>query len=410
VPVAANLISLLPVSFTISIIQAIPQPMTTPDGSDTFYGGIAVFRGFASLMDPKLYSPLPDDWSIGIADVVESTKAIAEARYKAVNMAGASVIAAITNALEGREFPFVFGGDGASFAVSPQDLDRAREALAATAIWVEESLNLVMRVALVPVAAVRAHGLDVRVARFGPSPNLSYAMFSGGGLHWAEAAMKRGEFAVPKAYPGTQPDLTGLSCRFEEIPAARGLILSVLVVPAQGADATAFRHLIEDVIALVERSPDAGRPVPPGGPPLRWPPAGNEYEARAIRGGSLLKRRALVLANTLFGYVVLRFGIKVGGFVPKTYVQQVVENSDFRKYDDGLRMVLDCTPELEAALTQRLATAAEAGVARHGLHRQDAAMMTCFTPSALRSDHVHFIDGARGGYASAATALKATIA
>ena len=34
-------------------------------------------------------------------------------------------------------------------------------------------------------------------------------------------------------------------------------------------------------------------------------------------------------------------------------------------------------------------------------------MMTCFTPSALRSDHVHFIDGARGGYASAATALKA---
>ncbi len=52
--------------------------------------------------------------------------------------------------------------------------------------------------------------------------------------------------------------------------------------------------------------------------------------------------------------------------------------------------------------------AASAGIARYGLHRQDAAMMTCFTPSALRSDHVHFIDGARGGYASAATALKAT--
>jgi hypothetical protein len=215
---------------------------------------------------------------------------------------------------------------------------------------------------------------------------------------------------VPKAPPGTQPDLTGLSCRFEEIPAARGLILSVLVVPAQAADASAFRQLIEDVIALVERSPDAGRPVPPGGPPLRWPPAGNEYEARAIRGGSLFKRRAFVLANTLFAYVVMRFGISVGGFVPKTYVQQVVENSDFRKYDDGLRMVLDCTPELERGLTQRLIAAASAGVARYGLHRQDAAMMTCFTPSALRSDHVHFIDGARGGYASAATALKATIA
>ncbi len=383
--------------------------MTTPDGSETFYGGIPVFRGFGSLMDPALYSPLPDDWFIGIADIVASTKAIAEARYKAVNMAGAAVIAAVTNALDGREFPFVFGGDGASFAVSPDDRDRAREALAATAVWVKDDLDLAMRVALVPVAAVRAQALDVRIARFGPSPNLSYAMFSGGGLGWAEAAMKRGEFAIPSAPSGTQPDLTGLSCRFEEIPSTRGLILSVLVVPARGADPAAFRRLIEDIVALVERSPDAGRPVPPGGPPLRWPPAGVDFEARAARGGSLFKRRAQVLARTLFSYVILRFGISVGGFVPKTYVQQLVENSDFRKYDDGLRMVLDCTPELEKALTQRLAEAALNGVVRYGLHRQDAAMMTCFTPSALRSDHVHFIDGARGGYASAATALKATL-
>jgi hypothetical protein len=382
--------------------------MTTADGTDIFYGAIPVFRGFGSLMDPALYSPLPDDWTIGVADIVESTKAIAEARYKAVNMAGASVVAAVTNALEGREFPFVFGGDGASFAVAPDDLERARDALAATAIWVEESLNLVLRVAMIPVSAIRTQGLDVRVARFGPSPNLSYAMFSGGGLGWADAAMKRGEFAVSKASPGTQPDLSGLSCRFEEIPATRGLILSVLVVPAAGADPRAFRKVIEDMIDLVEHSPDAGRPVPPGGPPLRWPPAGIEYEARAARGGPLLTRRATVLAVTLWAFVVMRLGIKVGNFVPKTYVQQVVENSDFRKYDDGLRMILDCTPELEQALTKLLTEAASSKTVRYGLHRQDAAMMTCFTPSVMRSDHVHFIDGARGGYASAATALKAT--
>src|SRR6187549_1047576 len=117
-----------------------PIVMTTVSSSDRFYGSIPVFRGFSSLMDPALYSPLPDDWSIGVADIVESTKAIAQARYKAVNMAGAAVIAAVTNALEGREFPFVFGGDGASFAVSPDDLERTREAMAATAVWVEESL------------------------------------------------------------------------------------------------------------------------------------------------------------------------------------------------------------------------------------------------------------------------------
>ena len=147
-------------------------PMTTAEAAHGFYASIPVFRGFGSLMDPALYSPLPDDWTVGVADIVESTKAIADKRYKSVNMAGAAVIAAVTNALEGREFPFVFGGDGASFAVSPDDLERARDALAATARWVQDDLDLVMRVALVPVTAVRAQGLDIRVARFAPSPGL----------------------------------------------------------------------------------------------------------------------------------------------------------------------------------------------------------------------------------------------
>ena len=377
---------------------------------ESFYRGIPVFRGFTSLMDPALYSPLPDDWSIGVADIVDSTRAIAAQRYKAVNMAGAAVIAAVTNALAGREFPFVFGGDGASFAVSPDDVELAREALAATATWVREDLDLTMRVALVPVSAIRAQALDVRVARFGPSANLSYAMFSGGGLAWAEAAMKRGEFAVEAAPAGTQPDLSGLSCRFEVIPASRGLILSLLVMPTRGADPRAFRKVIEDVIDLVELSPDGGRPVPPQGPPLKWPPQGVDFEARTKRGGSLLARRVSVLAYTLFAYLIMRFDLKAGGFMPGVYKRQVAENSDFRKYDDGLRMVIDCTVELERALTDRLAAAAREGIVRYGVHRQDAAMMTCFTPSLLRSDHVHFIDGARGGYASTATALKAMMA
>ncbi|WP_315802706.1 DUF3095 domain-containing protein [Bradyrhizobium sp. SZCCHNS3002] len=374
-----------------------------------YYASIPVFRGFARLMEPQLYQPVPDDWLIGTADIVESTKAIADRRYKAVNMAGAAVIAAVTNALEGREFPFVFGGDGASFAVGPDDEAAAREALAATATWVREDLALAMRVALVPVSAIRAQGLDVRVARYGPSANLSYAMFAGGGLGWAEAAMKRGEFAMTPAPSGAQPDLSGLSCRFEEIPAARGVILSVLVLPAPGADAQAYRRVIEEIITLTERSPDAGRPVPAGAPALRWPPQGFGYEVRAARG-PLLSRWARVLGRTLFVYAVMRFNISIGGFVPDLYKQQVVENSDFRKYDDALRMILDCTDELAQDLERRLGAAASRGIVRYGLHRQDAAMMTCFTPSAIRPDHVHFIDGARGGYASAATALKAAVA
>lgn len=377
--------------------------------ADDFYARLPVFHGFSRLMEPSLYQRVPDGWLIGVADIVQSTKAIANNRYKAVNMAGASVIASVTNALENRDFPFAFGGDGASFAVAPQDAAATRAALAATATWVKEDLDLIMRVALVPIEAIRAQGLDVRVARYAPSPNVSYAMFSGGGLAWAEASMKRGEYTVEMAPAGAHPDLTGLSCRFAEIPTERGLILSLLIVPASDANSAAFRRLIEDVITLVERSPGAGRPVPSSGPPMRWPTSGTEYEARARRGKPLFLRRLRVHTVSLFSYVLFRYGISIGGFVPQVYLKQLVENSDFRKYDDGLRMVLDCSAGLADAIEERLVAAASNGTIRYGLHRQDAAMMTCFTLSVIRPDHFHFIDGARGGYASAATALKAML-
>jgi hypothetical protein len=381
--------------------------MRMADTTASFYTTVPIRRGFRTLMDPAQYTPLPADWTVGIADIVQSTKAIAERRYKAVNMAGAAVIAALTNALGGREFPFVFGGDGASFAVPPRDTEIAQEALAATAAWADSELGLTLRVALVPIAAIRAQGLDVRVARFGPSENLSYAMFSGGGLAWADGAVKRGDYAVTPAPPGTWPDLSGLSCRFQEFRAAQGMILSLIVLPAPGADAAAFRALTEEIVTLVEASPDAGRPVPAQGPALRWPPQGVALETRAAPGGRL-RRRAGVLAKTLIYFLIMCAGRPIGSFVPARYMRQVVENSDYRKYDDGLRMSLDCTPELADALERRLVAAG--GAARYGLFRQDAAMMTCFTPSPTRSDHVHFVDGARGGYAAAASALKAALA
>src|SRR4051794_32670451 len=138
-----------------------------------FYATVPVFEGFDQVMDPELYRPLPDDWVLGLTDVVSSTEAIAAGRYKAVNTAGAAVISAVSNALGHRQFPFVFGGDGASFAVPAADAARAHDAAAATATWTQGDLGLELRAAMIPVATVRAAGWDVRVARFAPSHHVS---------------------------------------------------------------------------------------------------------------------------------------------------------------------------------------------------------------------------------------------
>jgi Protein of unknown function (DUF3095) len=376
--------------------------------TNNFYERLPVFRDFSRVADAASYWPLPDDWVVGVADVVQSTKAIRENRYKAVNMAGASVIASVANALAGRDFPFVFGGDGASFAVPGSDTVLARRALAETSTWVKEDLDLALRIGMVSVADIRARGHDVRVARYLPSENICIAMFSGGGLAWADAATKRGEISIPPAAPGAHPDLSGLSCRFELIPSQRGHVLSLVVMPGARAGPDDFRTVVEAIARIVEKTPDASRPVPGQGLRLKWPPQGCELEARALRrsGESLRMRKAKVLAATFFYFLIMWTGVRIGRFIPQKYIREVVENSDFRKFDDSLRMVLDCTPELAAEIESYLKAAAAKGLVRYGTHRQEAAMMTCFTPSPSKPNHVHFIDGAQGGYAVAASALK----
>ena len=374
---------------------------------DTFYASVNVFDRFDQGAEQARYQPLPPGWIVGNADIVQSTQAKARGQAKAVNMAGAAVIAGVTNALAGQAIPYVFGGDGASFAVSGDDKALARTALAATAAWTRDDLQLDLRVALVPVSEVKAQGLNVSVARFAPSKNVSYAMFSGGGLAWADRAMKQGHFAVPAAPPGTRPDLSGLSCRWNDIPASHGLILSLVVAPVTNGD-PAFRKLVEELLAELESSSEVARPVPENAPGVGWPPPGLDLEARASRksGQRLFMQRLRVGAGTLLAFMIMRFGIRVGGFDPAVYRRDVVENSDFRKYDDNLRMTLDCTPALADSIEQRLTKAETDKVARFGLHRQPSAIMTCIVPSISESTHVHFVDGAAGGYALAARRLK----
>lgn len=373
------------------------------DSAD-FYAALPVFDRFARLTDPSLYAPLPDDWMVGLSDIVQSTAAIAAGRYKAVNTAAASVIVAMANALKDNDFPFVFGGDGASFAVPPGRAELARKTLSDVAAWVRDDFDLDLRVALVNVADLRAANVDIRVARFAASPDVSYAMFTGGGLAYAERQMKAGAFSVPAGPKGARPDLSGLSCRFDQIPAERGIILSLIVTPASD-DIASFERVVELVLSQVEGGPEASRPAPTHLPPFHWPPFGFEYEAKA-RGARTLIARASVMVRIFMSLVILKLGIPIGGFDPARYRRQLVDNTDFRKFDDGLRMTLDCTPALADRIEEILQNAERDGVARFGIHRQSSALMTCFVPSPTRSDHIHFVDGGMGGYAAAAQALK----
>lgn len=373
-----------------------------------YLSDLPVFARFEDVADLDRYLPLPDGWSLALADVVSSGEAIAAGKYKMVNMAGASVITAVLNALGQNGYPFVFGGDGAAIAVPPEGRAAAEAALASVARWILDDLGLQMRTALVPVEAIRAAGRDVRVARFRASEDLSFAMFAAGGAAWAEAQMKQGAFLVAMAPPGARPDLTGLSCRWNPIPARNGQILSIIALAGPQGGGQAFRALVSDVIALANDGGAAGNPVPQEGPRPVFHLGGLAAEVRALapRGKRFAARLKVMVAIALT-VILHRTNLTLGGFSARDYGRDLARNSDFRKFDDGLKMTLDVDTARAARIEARLETAARAGICRYGLHRQAEALVTCIVPSILTRDHIHFIDGAAGGYAQAASQMKA---
>lgn len=89
------------------------------------------------------------------------------------------------------------------------------------------------------------------------------------------------------------------------------------------------------------------------------------------------------------------------------YKRSIPAHSDYRKFDDMLRMVLDCRPEEVAALERHLEALRKKGLLYFGLHGAPAALLTCYVQSTDPGGHIHFVDGSNGGYALAAKQLKA---
>ena len=374
-----------------------------------FQSEIPEIDEFADVADASAYLPIPDGWLVGTSDVVNSTGAIAAGRYKSVNMVGASVIAAVRNAISSTDIPFVFGGDGAAFVIPASVQRPVAEALAAVSIWSEEEIELQLRTALVPIEDVRAAGMDVRVAQCAASPDVRYAMFTGGGVAWAEDQMKSGNYRIAPAPAGTRPDLTSLSCRWQPIEALRGMIASLLVLRRDDADVTTYRNLVRDIVTYMhERGIEEGRPVTEHTAKFALSGQAISLEARAIGGRrSYLSKRIGLWFYYLFVWYLFVRGRRIGDFDPVKYRSETVRNTDFRKFDDGLKLTIDCSQTTYDGLLALLDQARTDGTADYGLHAQDTALMTCIVPNHNDSNHMHFVDGAGGGYAKAAEMLKA---
>lgn len=383
---------------------------TSPAGDDDFFARLPVLAHTSQTFDTARYAAAPDASWLVVTDIVDSTRAVAAGAHKTVNFVAAMAIAGLKNLCAPTQLPFLFGGDGSVVLVPDAHADAARRVLARVRGLALREFGQRLRVAMVRVRELRARGADLRVGRYEPSAGNSFGVFDGGGVALLEAAMKgrgdatlRERSAVDEALDDAAPlDLSGLSCRWNELASRNGKMLTLIV-----QDALHPAQVHARVMALAA---GRGNPSPARVEGLlpAWPPQGFMLEARARRRDRWIVLSVLeVLLRTLLARLVFAVGRPVGGFNPKRYAEQVATNTDFCKHDATLSFVVDCAQEGIAPIRAYLDACAARGELRFGLGLSDTALMTCLVTSAGDGLHVHFVDGGDGGYTLAAQGLRA---
>jgi len=377
--------------------------------TESFFSDLHSFSDFATLGEDRHYEDLPSDWNVVITDVRGSTAAIAAGRYQDVNMLGAASVAVLGQLWRDNAIPFVFGGDGASILVPPSRLEAVSSELIKLRNLALANYDLELRVGVVPMKEIAAQGLKVQVAKFASGQAKPIAFIRGGGLSWADNAIK----SKPELYclsdhaAGVLDEVKDLSCRWQPLKSRKGKVLSILARSSSN-EVEIYASVLDQLTEILGGDVQISSPVNQLNMKYKslYAILKSEFQLQALK----LERGLLVrLAWILFSLWEFKYacGFSFGG---KKYAEKIPSHSDFRKFDDMLRLVIDCTPQQIDKINSYFEALYRGGQLYYGIHVSDHAIMTCLVGSVGDGDHIHFIDGGDGGYALAAKALKEQLA
>ncbi len=376
-----------------------------------FYENIKPITDFNEVMNLNYYHNCPEDWLMILTDIQGSTKAIENGRQKDVNLIGASAIAAVQNVIGSRQIPFAFGGDGATFVVPPEFEKELRTELLKLKNHSQVNFELELRVCIIPVRVLIEKKANVLMSKYSLADKNHIALFLGSGFQLAEQILKTPHSEYELTLPATEvtaaPNLTNLSCRWDQIPTTYGVIASVLIMSRNSEKSIdTYKAVLSDIekyVRLVRYNPVADRKLTPIHfiKQLFYEKKNNMDRPAIYRLLRLVVNYIFVTYSALTGKNLLK-KVEVIEYINDTFV-----NSDYKKIDGILKMVIDCTVEEKDNLLSVLKKYHDEGRIFYGVHLSDSSLMTCVVHDMKDNQHIHFIGGNNGGYAFAAKELKA---
>jgi hypothetical protein len=375
-------------------------------GSEDFYREMTSFSKFSGVVNDAHFHTVPSDWKVVITDVKGSTKAIEAGRYKDVNTVGAAAIACVQNVMGNIDLPFVFGGDGATFLVPSSHFDAVKEELVALQHLSQETFGLPLRLGVVDVAELESEDIRIKVAKFELVAGKAVAIFRGGGLTAAEEKVKGqpDKYCISDAAT-KKADLKGLSCRWQPIPNRHGKILSLLVVARSKTSDKAYSDVLDRLDNLYEGKMESANPVNIDS--MRYRSISQCLkDERRYHTSRFSLRYIMRFIEIVIAVMIFKFKIPAIFFNAKKYAASMATHSDYRKFDDALRMIIDCSATQAEEFQKTLEKMYQEETIFYGVHESETSLMTCYVNGLDEGQHIHFVDGGDGGYAMAAKQLK----
>lgn len=383
--------------------------------TDHFYERLPSFADFLEFSHTDRYQPLPDDWFIVITDVHNSASAIDEGRYKHVNAMGVASIVSLLNAVQPLKIPYVFGGDGATACVPLSVVNIVKPALSATKRLAADCFKLDLRIGIVPLADIRKVGYQVLIGKYQPHPSYQQAMFAGEGLGYAEKLVKDtrsdNQFLITDQKIANETIFKGFECRWNEIPSPYEETIALLV-RVLGDNVSERNRVYQKVFSQITEI--YGRENlchPLREQNLSLTPTFELLSVEAgIRTAHQSKWRRFVYLLKLqilriVGWWFMARGVKTEHADWGQYKRNLILNTDYRKFDETLRMVISGSKAQRGRLRKILGDYQRNGQVVFGIHAASSSLITCVVAN-YDKDHVHFLDSSDGGYAIAAQEMK----
>tara|TARA_B100000315_G_scaffold33171_1_gene27846 strand:- start:16099 stop:17277 length:1179 start_codon:yes stop_codon:yes gene_type:complete len=383
--------------------------------SCNFYEKLVGFSSFSQFAQLEWYSPLPSEWFVVITDIQGSTSAIEKGLYKEVNSIGAASIVALLNVVAPLKVPYVFGGDGSTLCIPPSKKKAVESALVATKQMAKNNFGMQLRIGMVPMSIIKDDKHQILVGKYKPSPHFQQAMFQGDGLGYAESLVKDpghdNPYLLPESKIEANGSFEGFECRWNEIPSPHEETVAILVQALEqkvSSKETIYNEVSQKILDIYGHE-ENHHPLQLEQLSLTSSPRKLSIEAR-IRTAfqTFWKRWMYALKLELLAYIgkfLMVMNVKTKNVDWGQYKQKLIANTDYRKFDEILRMILSGTLDQRNRLIVYLKQLHEERKIVFGIHASPSALMTCLIFN-YDTDHIHFLDGSNGGYAMAAKEMK----